>query len=123
MALALYESPVLYPFISAKKDDKAAWGLFRQRWEVLRIASEFKGQAADKYRNGAALNKNIKRDIAALHATLAHLGPREWARQHLVATYGASPAPNVDQYLANIDSVHKWLLSDAAHATDGYYFS
>ncbi|GAA1790200.1 hypothetical protein GCM10009682_10300 [Luedemannella flava] len=86
LAVAMLETDTMranYAYGDNKSGDAANFGIFKQNWLMIRTAcSQFRGQSASQYNNGAALNSNLSADVSCLHQSQSYYGTNTWFAGH-----------------------------------------
>lgn len=74
-----------------ESQDGANFGIFKANWYMIRNAcSQFSGQTAAQYNNGAALNSDLNADISCRHASQSYYGYDKWFAGHRNGQSGLS---------------------------------
>jgi hypothetical protein len=111
LAVAMLETENMqanYTYGDGKSSDAANFGIFKQNWLMLRSAcSQFSGQSASQYNNGAALNSNLSQDISCLHQSQSHYGTNTWFAGHRNGSSGLSNPNTTD--INNYKTAVYWI--------------
>ncbi|KAE9378509.1 hypothetical protein N431DRAFT_462018 [Stipitochalara longipes BDJ] len=113
MAIAMLETSTMttdYTYGDGKSGDAANFGIMKQNWGMLRVcASQFKGQTASDYNNGAVLNSNLSDDINDRHDCQNHYGENVWFAGHRDGSAGLSNPNTAD--INNYKNAVLWIQS------------
>ena len=104
------------PFGDNKTGDSANFGIFKQNWGMLRLAcSQFKGQTAAKYNNGAVVNNNLNQDVSCMNQDQSQYGATAWfAGQRAGATGLKNPnTADINSYKTAVYWIRDQLNSNA----------
>ncbi|MFE0464162.1 carbohydrate-binding domain-containing protein [Kitasatospora sp. NPDC058965] len=111
LAVAMLETDTMtatYAYGDNKSGDAANFGIFKQNWMMLRAAcSQFSGQSADQYNNGAALNGNLGQDVSCLHQSQGHYGLSAWFAGHRDGSSGLADPNTAD--ITNYRTAVYWI--------------
>lgn len=128
LAVAMLETEDMttnYAYGDNKTSDSANFGIFKQNWLMLRSAcSQFSGQSAGQYNNGAALNSNLSQDVSCLHQSQNHYGINTWFGGHRDGSSGLSN-PNttdIDNYKAAVYWIQAQINSNSANLSNDTRF-
>jgi hypothetical protein len=128
LAVAMLETDNMstnYPYGDNKSGDAANFGIFKQNWLMLRSAcSQFSGQSAGQYNNGAALNSDLGRDISCLHQSQNHYGISTWFAGHRNGATGLSN-PNttdINRYKTAVHWIQNQINSNSANLSNDTRF-
>lgn len=111
LAVAMLETDTMnsnYAYGDNKTGDAANFGIFKQNWMMLRAAcSQFSGQSASQWNNGAALNSNLSSDVNCLHQSQNHYGINTWFAGHRNGSSGLSNPNTTD--INNYKNAVYWI--------------
>jgi len=128
MAIAMLETDTMtttYTYGDGKSGDSANFGIMKQNWGMLRVCStQFKGQTAANYNNGAILNSNLGDDITARHDCQSYYGENVWFAGHRDGSAGLSN-PNtadINNYKNAVLWIQQQIDSNSKYLTDDTRF-
>jgi hypothetical protein len=128
LAVAMLETDTMqanYAYGDGKTGDAANFGIFKQNWLMLRSAcSQFAGQSASQYNNGAVLNNNLNQDVSCLHQSQNHYGINTWFAGHRNGQSGLSN-PNtadINNYKNAVYWIQAQLNANSANLTNDTRF-
>jgi hypothetical protein len=107
-----------YAYGDNKTSDSANFGIFKQNWGMMRnVCSQFKGQTAAQWNNGAALNSNLSQDVSCLNQSQSYYGMDLWFASHRNGSSGlANP---YTQDITNYKNGIKWIQSQIDGTSGG----
>jgi len=128
LAIAMMETETMqtnYAYGDNKSGDSANFGIFKANWYMIRTAcSQFSGQTASQYNNGAVLNNDLSQDISCRHSSQNYFGYDKWFAGHRNGQSGIEN-PNT-QDIANYKNGVLWLqqqiTSNSKYLTDDTRF-
>ncbi|MGH3273808.1 MAG: hypothetical protein ACRDNZ_05700 [Streptosporangiaceae bacterium] len=129
LAVAMLETDTMeassYPYGDSKTGDSANFGIFKQNWYMLRTScSQFEGQTAAEYNNGAVLNSNLGEDVSCINQGQSHYGLTDWFAGQRDGQSGLSD-PNqsvITEYVAAVDWIESQLESSSANLSNDTRF-
>lgn len=129
LAVAMLETDTMqassYPYGDGKTGDSANFGIFKQNWYMLRTScSQFAGQSAGQYNDGAALNSNLSQDVSCIKQGQSHYGLTLWFAGQRDGTSGLSN-PNqsvISEYVTAVDWIEAQLNSSSANLSNDTRF-
>ena len=128
LAVAMLETEDMtasYAYGDNKTSDSANFGIFKQNWLMLRTAcSQFSGQSASQYNNGAVLNSNLSQDVSCLHQSQSHYGINTWFGGHRDGSSGLSN-PNttdINNYKVAVYWIQSQINSSSANLSNDTRF-
>jgi hypothetical protein len=129
LAVAMLETDTMqassYPYGDGKTGDSANFGIFKQNWYMLRTScSQFAGQSASQYNDGAALNSNLSQDVSCIKQGQSHYGLTLWFAGQRDGTSGLSN-PNqsvISEYVTAVDWIEAQLNSSSANLSNDTRF-
>jgi hypothetical protein len=128
LAVAMLETETMqanYTYGDGKTSDSANFGIFKQNWLMLRSAcSQFSGQSASQYNNGAVLNSNLGQDISCLHQSQNHYGINTWFAGHRNGASGlANPnTSDINAYKTAVYWIQSQLNANSANVSNDTRF-
>lgn len=114
-----------YGYGDYKSGDAANFGIFKQNWQMLRTAcSQFSGQTAGQWNNGAVLNSHLSADVACLHQSQNHYSLNTWFAGHRNGASGlAKPnTPDINAYKKAVYWIRDQLNSNPANLSNNTRF-
>lgn len=128
LAVAMLESDPMqatYAYGDYKSGDAANFGIFKQNWQMIRTAcSQFSGQNAGQWNNGAALNSHLSADVACLHQSQHHYSLTLWFAGHRNGASGlAKPStPDINAYKKAVYWIRDQLNRNPANLSNNTRF-
>ena len=128
LAIAMLETDTMqsnYAYGDNKTGDAANFGIFKQNWGMIRAAcSQFAGQSAGTYNNGAALNNNLSQDVTCLNQSQSHYGIDLWFAGHRNGSSGLSNPNTADirAYKTAVYWIRDRLNASSANLTNDTRF-
>jgi hypothetical protein len=128
LAVAMLETDTMqanYTYGDGKTGDSANFGIFKQNWYMLRTScSDFSGQSASQYNNGAVLNSNLGEDVSCINQSQSHYGLTQWFAGQRDGQSGLSD-PNqtvIAEYQAGVEWIESQLNSSSANRSNDTRF-
>ena len=128
LAMAMLETETMtaqYPYGDGKRGDAANFGVFKQNWFMIRQSwPAFRDAAAEDYARGAALNEELRLDVAVLHAAQQRWPMEIWFGGHRNGQTGLRQpeSPDVVRYRDAVHWIRDRIDADPAHLTDDVRF-
>ena len=128
LATAMLETETMttrYPYGDGKQGDAANFGVFKQNWFMIRRSwPAFRDATSGDYARGAALNDDLRLDVAVLHAAQQRWPMEIWFGGHRNGQTGLQqPAsPDVVRYRDAVYWIRDRIDADPAHLSDDTRF-
>jgi len=128
LAIAMMETDNMqtnYAYGDNKSGDSANFGIFKANWMMIRAAcSQFSGQTAAEYNNGAALNSDLSADINCRHTSQNHYGEAKWFAGHRNGASGLSnpDTTDINNYKNGVLWLQSQITSNSKYLTDDTRF-